>query len=274
LIDWTIITDWLELNLMNIIFKLVLILIVWIVARIFIKKFDKIIIKKFWPLLRKLGLTRRKFSLLDDIMDITIYIIAITLTLYILELTSIIYTALTAAGVVGLVVGFAVKEIASNMISGILIKLNQPFIEGDSIKIEEKYKGTVTKVSLYYTDIVDYQGIVTSLPNALVISKPLTNFSKQTERLINITVSISKDADIDKALEILKKIAKNEKNRLVDRNIDVFVNNIREYIVDLSLRFWVSVKNFSQTKRSVIKEIAKQFKKNKIELAVPMRKTI
>lgn len=274
MIDLSIIQTWLNDNLMSVIFKLLWICIVWIVAEVYIKKFDKIIVRKFWPTLKKLGVTRRKFSLFDDIIDIIVYILAFTFTLYILELTSILYTMLTAAGVIGIVVGFAVKEIASNMISGILIKLNQPFIEGDSIKIDNKYAGTVTKMSLYYTEIVDYKGIVTNLPNSLVINKPLTNFSKQTERLIDIKINISKDADIDKALEVLETIAKKEKSRLTDRHIDVFTNDIKDYTVELCLRLWVNVKEFTKTKRIIYKKIAKEFKKNKIELAVPMRKNI
>jgi small conductance mechanosensitive channel len=274
MIDLTLIQEWINTNYMNVLVKIFSITVLWIIAYLFVNKLDRVITKRFWPLLKKIGLTRRKFSLLDDIFDLVVYVIAVILTLQILELTSVIYTALTAAGVIGIIVGFAVKDIASNMISGVLLKLNQPFIEGDVIGIDEKYKGTVTKISLYYTSIVDFQGIVTSLPNSLVISKPLTNFSHQTERLININVSISKDNDIDKALMVLKDVAEKEKNKLENRQLDVFVNDIKEYMVNLTLRFWVDVKKFASTKRRIIKEIAKAFKKNKIELAVPMRKNI
>ncbi|MBN1923972.1 MAG: mechanosensitive ion channel family protein [Nanoarchaeota archaeon] len=274
MLDFTIIQLWLEQNVMNILIKLSMVAVIWIIARIFTKKFDKIIVKNFWPLFKKLGVTRRRFNLVDDIADMCVYIIAITLTLYVLELTSIIYTALTAAGVIGIVIGFAVKEIASNMISGILIKLNQPFIEGDSISIDEKYKGTVTRVSLYYTSIVDYEGVVTNLPNSLVISKPLSNYSHQKERLINFSITVSKDADIDKALEILKEIANSMECALIDRGIDAFVNDIKEYMVVLTLRFWVGAEDFSKAKKEVIKSVATLFKKNKIELAIPMRKNV
>ncbi len=266
--------EWLKENSVVIVYKLILIGIVWVLTKIYVKKFDKWVVKRFWPTLKRLGFTRRKFNMVDDLFDILAYTIAIFLTLYILDLAGIIYTALTAAGVIGIIIGFTVKEIASNMISGILLKLNQPFIEGDSISIDGKYKGTVTRISLYYTDIVDFQGIVTSLPNAYVISKPLINYSKQTERLINITVSVSKDTDIDKALDVLRRIGEGVKNRIEGRQIDVFVNSIQEYKIDLVLRLWVSMNNYGSTKKALIKEIIKEFKKNKIELAVPMRKNI
>ncbi|MFA5303219.1 MAG: mechanosensitive ion channel family protein [Candidatus Nanoarchaeia archaeon] len=225
-------------------------------------------------MLKILGIDNRKLKLFDTILDITVYVLAIISTLYILDLTSVIYTVLTAAGVMGIVIGFAVKEIAANMISGILIKLNQPFIEGDSISIDDKYKGTVTKVSLYYTDIVDYEGIVTSLPNATVISKALTNYSKQSERMINLSVSVSKDNDLDKAMNVLSKIAKNDESMLKDRNTDVYISDIKEYMVVLTLRFWVKVEDFSSTKKKLLKKITDAFKKNKIELAVPLRKNV
>jgi small conductance mechanosensitive channel len=274
MVDFSIITTWLNLNLMTYATKLFWIMLIWIFSRIFIKKFDKVLIRKFSPLLKVLGIDNRKLRLFDTILDITVYILAIIMTLYILELTTVIYTVLTAAGVMGIIIGFAVKEIAANLISGILIKLNQPFIEGDLISIDNKYKGSVIKISLYYTDIVDYEGIVTSLPNATVINKALTNYSKQSERMINISVSVGKDNDLNKTMKVLEKIAKNDEAMLKDRNLDVFISNIKDYMVVLTLRFWVKVEHFSKTKKKLLKKISDEFKKNKIELAIPLRRNV
>lgn len=246
----------------------------WIFVNIFTKRFDKFVSKKFTPLLKKLGINRRKLNLIDTFMDISIYTLAIVITLYVLELTTVIYTVLTAAGVMGIVIGFGVQEITKNLISGILIKLNQPFIEGDSISVDNKYKGTVTNISMYYTDMVDYQGIVTSIPNSQVISKTLTNYSKQSERLINIKLAISKDNNIEKAIKVLKDLISKDESKLENRDSNVFMDEIKEYSVVLTLRFWVDMKDFSKTKRRITKNIALALKKNKIELAVPLRKNV
>jgi small-conductance mechanosensitive channel len=274
MIDLSIITTWMENNLMGIIFKFVQIIIVWIIVYLFTKKFDKFIAKKFSKGLKFLNIGKRRFKLLDDIMDICVNILGVIITLYLLELTSVIYTILTAAGVMGIVIGFAVKEIASNYISGLIIRFTQPFIKGDYIKLNENVSGTVLKLTPFNTEILSYEGILTIVPNFTLISKSVINYSREPNRLINIKVSISKDNDVDIALKVLKQIGKKEKERIKNKEVSVFVDNIDEYKINLTLRFWTPKPVFWNIKRNTLKMITKEFKKNNIELAVPLRKSI
>jgi small conductance mechanosensitive channel len=198
----------------------------------------------------------------------------IVASLYILGLTSVIYTLLTAAGVTGIVIGFAVKEIASNMIAGIILKINQPFKKGHYISVDGKHAGSVKKMTMQSTTLVSYEGIPTILPNITLLTTPVINYSSEPKRLVNIKVAISPRSSIKKALKILEDIAKKEGGRLEDEPMSAFVNDIKEYYVVINLRFWASRKDFWSTKRRTLLKIAQQFKKNKIELAIPLRKTV
>ena len=75
-------------------------------------------------------------------------------------------------GLTGFAVGFAMKDILSNMISGILILLYQPFLEKDIIKID-KYEGEVLEINLRYTSIKQNEEIVL-IPNSFIYSKPIS----------------------------------------------------------------------------------------------------
>ena len=75
-------------------------------------------------------------------------------------------------GLTGFALGFAMKDILSNMISGILILLYKPFTEKDMIKID-KYEGEVLEINLRYTSIKQNDETIL-IPNSFIYSKPIT----------------------------------------------------------------------------------------------------
>ncbi|MDY7041273.1 MAG: mechanosensitive ion channel, partial [Chloroflexota bacterium] len=92
----------------------------------------------------------RELKTLDRLTDYALITLGVIATLSILQLTQLLYSVMTAAGVIGVVVGFAVKDVAANFISGIFILLDRPFVSGDAIKIAD-YSGKVQRVSLRST---------------------------------------------------------------------------------------------------------------------------
>ena len=74
-------------------------------------------------------------------------------------------------GLTGFALGFAMKDILSNVISGILILVYRPFIENDFIKVD-KYEGTVEEINLRYT-IINQDKEQILIPNSFVYSKPV-----------------------------------------------------------------------------------------------------
>ena len=74
-------------------------------------------------------------------------------------------------GLTGFALGFALKDILSNLISGILILLYEPFKLNDSIVID-KYEGKVVDINLRYTTITK-EGKEVLVPNSFLFSKPI-----------------------------------------------------------------------------------------------------
>ena len=74
-------------------------------------------------------------------------------------------TALVAGlGLTGLAVGFALKDIISNALSGILILVYKPFRHGDQITVSEQ-TGKVTEINLRYT-VLDAEDKTVFVPNS------------------------------------------------------------------------------------------------------------
>ncbi|MBX3453796.1 mechanosensitive ion channel domain-containing protein [Ferrovibrio sp.] len=71
-------------------------------------------------------------------------------------------------GLTGFALGFALKDIVSSLMAGLLILLNRPFVGGDKITVTG-ITGTVSKIDLRYTEVVDENNNRHLIPNANVL---------------------------------------------------------------------------------------------------------
>ena len=75
-------------------------------------------------------------------------------------------------GLTGFAFGFALKDILSNVISGVLILIYKPFKIDDTIIID-KYTGKVIDINLRYTTIISDENEIL-IPNSFLFSKPIS----------------------------------------------------------------------------------------------------
>lgn len=215
----------------------------------------------------------REMKVLDRILDYLFIIVGSVITLSVLGVSELLYSALTAAGVISIIIGFAVKDVAANFISGIFILLDQPFVSGDFVEIGS-YKGTVTKISLRSTQITTPDGPVVSIPNSKMATEPTTNYSVAAVRRIEISVSVPKETDLNQALQVLHDVAESESNLADEPGITLLVNNIGEYAVDLLLRCHAPKDAWEQAQSDLRQSIVAEFQRRGLELAVPVSKNI
>lgn len=245
---------------------------IWIATILFVRYFHKCILEAD----RRsdaFEIDKRTFQTIDRILDTIAIILAIALSLSVLGISGVLYATLTAFGVMGLIIGLAVKDLTSNIFSGIMMLFNPSFISGDYIEID-KYSGTVEKISLRMTTIRRSDGVLLTIPNTMFITKPIINYSITKKRRIEIKVGIANEADIEKALGILQKAAEDHEHTLESESIDVVMVDVKDYAVDLTLRFWVPPSSLRSSNSEVLRDVTNSFKRNGIELAVPLRKYV
>ena len=84
-------------------------------------------------------------------------------------------------GLSGLAIGLALKDAVTNLISGILILVYQPFKQGDVVKIGNA-KGTVGEINLRYIQIIDEEtGNEYLVPNSQAFAKEILKFKQKEE---------------------------------------------------------------------------------------------
>ncbi len=137
-------------------------------------------------------------GLLRMIVRTVIMLIAVLIALDLIGLTSVVGAVLGSAGVVGLVLGFAFREIAENYIAGILLSVRRPFEPGDHVVIDNR-EGKVISVTSRATVLMTLDGNHLQLPNSLVFKSVVLNYSKNPKRRFDFSMLIDGSQSIREA---------------------------------------------------------------------------
>jgi len=248
------------------------IVVTWIAAWILIRYLSRWI-DVFDERVKGVRIDRRDLSTLDRLLDYAVIIVALVISISILGWAEGLYGLLTAAGVVGIIVGFAAKDVAANFISGIFILIDQPFVVGDAIQIRD-YSGSVQKISLRSTDIATWDGPVVSIPNSTMATTPVINYSVSPTRRINVTFSVAWGEDVDNALDAVRTVIETEDRRSQDGDITVYVSDVREYAIDITALFHVPRADWGAVNMDFRSKVLAEFRRRNVELAVPLRKMV
>jgi small-conductance mechanosensitive channel len=257
---------------LDFLYRAVAVLAVWVLVYILVRYLDRWVVA-LDKQIEEFDIDPRELKTLDSLMDYAMITVGIIATLSILQLTQLLYSVMTAAGVIGIVIGFAVKDVAANFISGIFILLDRPFVTGDAIKIGE-YSGTVQRVSLRSTEIATFEGPVVTMPNQVLATTPVINYTVNAVRRADITISMPDDADLEQALNVMSAVGEAEERRMKDRDVQAFVSDVREYVIDLTLQCYFPNDVWFTAQNDLRRAVVEEFKRRGLEFAVPVRKNL
>ncbi len=184
--------------ILKMLFSIVLILVLIIALQV-IKKIIKPLVNK--NLILKNVLNEGKRETLNSLFDSIILFLSI-----ILGIISLVYiwlgpVSLGLATILGVAAGVSLQNFIKDIISGLLIIIEDQFKVGDFIEIENK-QGTVTKLTLRSTEFKDPNGSIHIIPNSLITK--LTNFSKGHGRIL-VEIIISNKNNINTVMMILNE---------------------------------------------------------------------
>ena len=137
-------------------------------------------------------------GLLRMIVRTVIILIGVLIALDLIGLTSVVGAVLGSAGVVGLVLGFAFRDIAENYIAGILLSVRRPFEPGEHVVIDNR-EGKVISVNSRATVLMTLDGNHLQLPNSLVFKSVVLNYSKNPKRRFDFSMLIDGSQSIREA---------------------------------------------------------------------------
>lgn len=200
-------------------------------------------------------------------------LIGLFIALGVLNLDKTVTSLLAGAGVVGLALGFAFQEIASNFVAGVLIALKEPFRMGDIVEIDG-ILGTITAMALRTTSITTFDGNEFLIPNKKMFTEPLKNYTTTPRRRLDVEVGVAYDTDLNRAVEILKDVLSKLEGRIQEEPIGVFLKEFADSSINIETQTWIHYpadNNYLRMRHEAILRIKQGFDDAGIEIPFPMR---
>lgn len=145
---------------------------------------------------------------------------------------------LTSLGIAGLTIGFAARDALSNLISGLLIFWDRPFVIGDLVEVEEYY-GRVDRITLRSTRVVTVDGKMLAVPNSTIINSTVASYTNFPHLRLDIDVSIGVNEEVDRARAVLLALVRENPDFMDDPPPRVVVTGLNDYNTALQLQAWV-----------------------------------
>ncbi|HCQ63704.1 MAG TPA: mechanosensitive ion channel protein MscS [Rhodobacteraceae bacterium] len=130
-----------------------------------------------------------------NIVRLLTVIAGVVVALDILGATALLSTILGAAGIVGLAIGFAVRDTVENFIASILLSIRQPFRPNDAIEIEG-VEGKVIRLTSRATILLNWDGNHVRIPNSTVFKSRILNYSRNPERRFSFEMGVGYGTDL------------------------------------------------------------------------------
>lgn len=143
-----------------------------------VKKVDRFIVNSIHYFDREVQrLDDHTERILDKSLCYFVDFIAFLFILSLLDLRGALMTLLAGAGVFGLAIGFASKDVAANMISGLFIHFDRPFRIGDDIQVQS-FRGVVKELTFRSTVLVSRDKKRITIPNQILAQSAIINFKR------------------------------------------------------------------------------------------------
>lgn len=217
------------------------------------------------------GMTRKGvdgavISFLSAIIKSVIFIAAILMALSQVGVQTTSFIAILGAA--GLAIGLSLQGSLANMASGVLIIMFRPFRAGEYVEAGG-VSGTVNEVNIFQTVLKTPDNKVVYVPNAQITGQPITNYSREDTRRVDLLIGVSYDADLHKTKEVLESVLKADDRLLKEPAWNIQVNALNNSSVDFIVRPWVNSTDYWPVYWDLMREIKIALDKNDIGIPYP-----
>ena len=171
----------------------------------------------------------------------------------------------TALGAAGITAGLGLQSSISQLASGIQILVNHPFKSGDYIDVGT-VSGKVHEIKMMYTVLITVDNKRVIIPNSYITTNNIINYNAEERRRLDLVFSISYDADIGKAKEVLKEVIKANNLILTDPEPLIAVKEHAASSVNIACLIWCNSNNYWDVFYYMQEAVKVSFDKNCISI--------
>lgn len=214
-------------------------------------------------------------ELVAKMFALPVILLGLYLVLRISGLTGVAVTVVGGTGALGLVAGFALKNILENYFSGVMLSISNPYSVGDSIIVNGK-KGVVQTLTTRGTVLVDDDGNHVIIPNSTIYATTVVNETTNPSTRVTFQIGISYDESPKKVRELILSALKEAKDVLGKPDSLVLMTSFGASAIIYEVRFWIDSRKSSGSKmKSLVMELVRlKLGENNVKIPGEVREII
>lgn len=226
----------------------------------------RMVMKVLQTMLDKSKLEKAAHSLIITLAKTVLYIL---LGLILASSLGIDVTGIVAlASVVTLAVSLSLQNMLANVVGGFTILYTHPFSSGDYVEIAGQ-SGSVSEIGMTYTKLVTPDNKIVSIPNSAVVSAEIVNYTVTGTRRVDIAISASYDAPVEKVLETLVECVNPQYALSEPEKPYAVLTSYGDSAINYQLRFWVKGEDYWTATFEINRNLKAAFDANGIEMTYP-----
>ncbi len=245
-----------------------------------------VILAATWLIARLVGIVARRLlegripsplllSVVVRTLTIPIFLLGLYFVLQVAGLTRLALTVLGGTGLVGIIIGFAFRDIAENFLASLLLSMRNPFRSGDLIAVADQ-TGIVQSLNTRATILLTLDGNHVQIPNATIYKSTIKNYSSIPSRRAEYLVGIGYDSSAAKAQSLIANVLKAHPAVLDQPEPLVLVDELGAATVNLRVQYWFDSATYSPAKiNSALLRLTKNaLTRGGIEMPDPAREVV
>ncbi len=164
-----------------------------------------------------------------------------------------------ATGLLTLAIGFAARTPISNLISGIFLVFERPFIVGNIIEVND-FRGEVVSRNLLSLTLRTLDNLMVRIPNELVIGSSVRNISFFPIRRLDVTYLLARRDSLTRLEEVFNDVASRNGLALDEPEPYFYVTGFRENYTEVIFQVWSSTDDFMQFQSEFPRELHRAVK--------------
>lgn len=220
---------------------------------------------------RLVGRNRFLVEVARQCIRLGVLLAGVLIALDLLDATAMVGAVFGAAGLAGLAIGFAFKDLIENYVSSVLLSLRRPFQPNDHVVIDGN-EGLVVSMNTRATTLMTLEGNHLRLPNALVFKSVMLNYTRNSERRFDFSVGVGVGEDLVAAQKIGVYTLRSMEGVLKDPGPLALITNLAESSVTILFIGWVNQTqaNYGKVKGEAIRLVKHALEKEGMDLPEPI----
>ena len=173
-------------------------------------------------------------------------------------------------GAAGLAIGLALQGALGNFASGVMILLFKPFEIGHHVEVGEA-SGQVTDIKIFNTVLLTRDKKTVIIPNGLIISDKIVNYSKQGFIRADMVFGIGYDDDLLKTKRNLEEMMAEDERVLAEPAARVAVLELADSSVNFAVRPHVKIEDYWDILLDLPERVQLRFDQEGISIPFPQR---